>query len=116
LKTDGNDAAVTVKIARLADHSTASDPIGQRKTPSLPATPAFAIGPHAELAAFGGVDAKEADALTVNLNGVAVDNGSDADDGILRDPTRYHRESKHETNGKPRQRQCHALSHRWRQC
>jgi hypothetical protein len=35
------------------------------------------------LTALGRIDAVEANALAVNLNGVAVDDGSDADDAIL---------------------------------
>ena len=49
----------------------------------MSATPSFAGWSHAELAAFGGVDAEQANALTMNLDGVAVDHGGDADNAVL---------------------------------
>ena len=83
----------------LAAHSGASDPIGQRKTRLLSATPAFTRGPHAELAALGGVDAEQANALPADLDGVAVDDGCDPGNAILRDRTDRHEKNEHKTKG-----------------
>jgi hypothetical protein len=87
-EADGNDAAISVEIARLAAHRGKANPIGQRKGCSLSATPAFAHGSHAELAAFGGVDTKQGNTLAMDFDRVAVDCGGDADDAILRNRTR----------------------------
>jgi len=83
LETDGDDATVTVPIAGLASNGCASDPIGQRKACLLPATPAFARWARAKLAAFGRINAVQANSLAVNLNGIAVDYGGDAGDVFL---------------------------------
>ena len=74
---------ITIEIARLTVHGRTPDPIGQREAALLSTTPALGGGPHAELAAFGGVDAEETNALAVDLDGVAVDDGGDADDAVL---------------------------------
>jgi hypothetical protein len=44
----------------------------------------FTGRPNAELAAFGGVDAEQANALAMDFDGVAVDDGRDPDNAILR--------------------------------
>ena len=75
-EADGYDATVTIEIAWVAAHR---DSIGQRKARLLSTTPSFARRSHAELAAFGGVDSEQANRLAVNFNGVAVDDGSDAE-------------------------------------
>ena len=83
LEADSDDTTIAVEIAGLAAHGRSSDPIGQRKARLLSASPPFAGRSHTELAAFGGVDAKEANALAVDFDGVAVDDGGDTDDAIL---------------------------------
>ena len=81
---------LTIEIARMAAHGGASDSIGQRKARLLPAAPAFARRTDAELTAFGCVDPEQSNTLAVDFDGVAVDDGDDPDDAILRDRTHSH--------------------------
>jgi hypothetical protein len=57
----------------LAGHGSAADPISQGKTRLLPATPTFTGRPNTELAAFGGIDAKQSNAPAMDFDGVAID-------------------------------------------
>jgi hypothetical protein len=54
--------------------------IGHALNEALSATPAFARGPHAELAAFGGVDSKQPNMLAMDFDSVTIDDGSDTYD------------------------------------
>ena len=85
LETNSDHATITVDITRPAAHRGTSDPIGQSKARLLPATPAFARNADAELTAFGCVDPEQSNTLAVDFDGVAVDDGADPDDTILRD-------------------------------
>ena len=89
-KQSRSQGDITVEITRPAAHGGASDPIGQSNARLLPAPPAFARRARAELAAFRGVDAEQSNTLAVDFDGVAVDDGDDPDDAILRDRTHSH--------------------------
>ncbi len=67
----------------MAGHGSAADPISQGKARLLPATPTFTGRPNTELAAFGGIDAKQSNAPAMDFDGVAIDDGRDPDNAIL---------------------------------
>jgi hypothetical protein len=65
---------VAIEVAGFAGHhGSTADPISQRKARLLPATPTFTFRPNTELAAFGGIDAKQSNAPAMDFEGVAVE-------------------------------------------
>ncbi|MGE3157475.1 MAG: hypothetical protein AB7E84_12955, partial [Xanthobacteraceae bacterium] len=93
LETDGNDATITVKIAGVAAYGGKPDTSDSARLPCCPQRQRSPMGAPAELAAFWGVDTKEANALAVDFDGVSVNNGGNTHDAILRYRARYDGES-----------------------
>src|SRR5262245_48299138 len=94
LEAHSNNTMITVDVARLTANGRASNPVGQGQASLLSTTPVLTGWSYTELAALGRVDAKKTNPLAVNFNGVAIDDGGNADDAILRDRTRYDGQSK----------------------
>ena len=80
LEANGDDAAIAIAITRIAANYRTTDPVGQSQCRLLAAAPCCAVGAGAFLPAFRRIDAVKPDALTVDFDGVAVNDGGRSND------------------------------------
>jgi hypothetical protein len=88
---NGDDAAVAVGVAWLANHCPLPNVIGESEGRLLTAAVRVPISIFAGLPCFRSVDAEQLDVLAVNFDGIAIDDGSAASqiDATGRDPSEY---------------------------
>ena len=72
---DGDDLAVAISVARLANHCLLPNVIGESEGRLLTAAVSASVSSFAVLPDFRGVDAEQPNALAVDLDNVAFNDG-----------------------------------------
>ena len=82
-KTNRDQSVVSIPVLPFATHRLATDLVRERKSRYLSAAVPAPVLLFTELGAFRCIDTVQADTLSVDFNGVAVNDGSGALDGLL---------------------------------
>lgn len=82
LAADGDGPTIAIDVDDVAGHRSPVDQVGQSHGALAAAHPGLATGELAELLALDGIDRAQPDALTVDFDGVAIDDGCRSRDGL----------------------------------